>query len=226
MALSFKFFSFKDFVFSVVPTAASYEGYLQDLVPMELLSNKIAELGVGAGLSILLALVFYRDNVRSYKKSLAEILATGYFSNFTGRLGRLLQFTDPHTFIFPGDIEHRVNSEDIEVHVEIPKSFSALKKYSKNVKKNYPIAYLKDSPTKDPMWVRGVVKDDGKMIIYEYPRTLFAIPTYLKKDFATEVKAEKNSKKLFGYFNAKINSLRNEYSRDIDEEKIHFPKPE
>lgn len=223
MPVRVKFFAFKDFIFSVVPTAASYEGYLKDLVPLELLSNKFVELGIGAGLSILLALVFYRENLRSYKKSLAEILATGYFSNFTGRLGRVLQSKIPLNFMFPNNKEHEVHPDDIEVQVALPNSLSALKKYSDDVKKNYEIAYLKDSPTQDPFWVRGVVKDDGKMIIFEYPRTLFALPTYLRKDFETQDKAEKNSKKLFRYFNTKIESFRIEFSQDIPEDKIHFP---
>ena len=177
MAVSIKFFPFKDFIFSVVPTAASYEGYLKDLVPLELLSNKFVELGVGAGISILLALVFYRENVRSYKKSLAEILATGYFSNFTGKLGRVLQGNKPLTFIFPDDKENQVHPENIEVQVALPISLVALKKHSEDVKKNFEIAYLKDSPTQDPFWERAKVNDDGSMIIYEYPRTLFALPS-------------------------------------------------
>jgi hypothetical protein len=223
MAVNLKFFPFKDFIFSVVPTAASYEGYLKDMVPLELLSNKFVELGVGAGLSLLLALVFYRENLRSYKKSLAEILATGYFSNFTGKLGRVLQTKKPLTFIFPNGAEHQVHPDNIEIQVALPSSLSALKEYSNEVKKKYEIAYLKDSPTQDPFWVRGFVDDGGKMTIYEYPRTLFALPTYLRKDFADQAKAEKNSKKLFNYFNAKIESLRIEFSQDIPEEGIRFP---
>ena len=222
MSFNFKFFQIKDFIFSVVPTAASYEGYLKNLVPLELLSNKLVELGVGAGFSLLLALLFYRENVRSYKKSLAEILATGYFSNFTGKLGRLLQSKDTLTFISPDNREYAIRPENIEVKVELPNTLSALKKYSNEVKKNYPIAYLKDGLTQDPMWVRGSFSDDGKLVIYEYPRTLFALPSYLKKDFSTSENAEKNSKKLFAYFKAKIASLRIEFSQDIDEEKIHF----
>ncbi|MCX2720021.1 STING domain-containing protein [Lentiprolixibacter aurantiacus] len=222
MSVNFKFFPFKDFIFSVVPTAASYEGYLKDIVPLELLSNKFVELGVGAGLSLLLALVFYRENLKSYKKSLAEILATGYFSNFTGRLGRILDSKKPLTFVFTDNKECLVNPENIEVYVKLPDSLSALKKYSSDVKKNYPIAYLKDSPTQDPLWVRGMVDDDGKMTIYEYPRTLFALPSYLKKDFSTQKKAEKNSIKLFAYFKAKIEGFRIEFSQDLDEERIRF----
>ncbi len=222
MALSIKFFPFKDFIFSVVPTAASYEGYLKDLVPLELLSNKFVELGVGAGISILLALVFYRENVRSYKKSLAEILATGYFSNFTGKLGRVLQGNKSLTFIFPDDKENQVHPENIEVQVALPISLVALKKHSDDVKKNFQIAYLKDSPTQDPFWVRAKVNDDGSMIIYEYPRTLFALPSYLKKDFENLSKAEKNSKKLFSYFKQKLEGLRIQFSQDIPEDRIHF----
>ncbi|MCE2612620.1 hypothetical protein LVD13_06525 [Flavobacteriaceae bacterium D16] len=222
MPAKLKFFPFKDLVFSVVPTAASYEGYLKDMVPLELLSNKFVELGVGAGLSLLLALVFYRENIRSYKKSLAEILATGYFSNFTGKLGRVLQTNKPLTFIFPNGVEHQVYPDNIQVQVALPNSLSSLKKYSGDVKKKCQIAYLKDSPTQDPFWVRGVINGGGKMTIYEYPRTLFALPSYLRKDFDDEVTAEKNSKTLFRYFNAKIESFRIEFSQDIPENNIHF----
>jgi hypothetical protein len=222
MPVNIRFFPFKDFIFSVVPTAASYEGYLRDLVPLELLSNKFVELGVGATLSLLLALVFYRENIKSYKKSLAEILATGYFSNFTGRLGRVLQVNKPLGFIFPDGRELQVKPRDIQVKAALPTSLKALKQYSDDIKEKYPIAFLKDPPMQDPIWVRALVKDDGKMIIYEYPRTLFALPSYLKKDFANPSKADKSSQKLFAYFNAKIETFQIEFSQDIPEGRIHF----
>lgn len=222
MTFKFKFFPIKDFIFSVIPTAASYEGYLKDLIPLDLLSNQYAELGVGAGLSILLALIFYRENLRSYKKSLAEILATGYFNNFTGRLGRILKSKKPLTFIFPQDQEHTVHSANIKLQVALPTSLAALQEYSDDIIEKYPIAYLKDAPTAEPFWVRAEVDDKGHMTIYEYPRTLFALPTYLKKDFANEDKAEKSSKKLFKYFNAKIESARIAHSWDIPKKKFVF----
>ena len=222
MALSFKFFSFKDFIFSVVPTAASYEGYLQDLVPMDMLANRYVEIGLGVVLSGIFALVFYRDNVLSYKKSLAEILATGYFMNFTGRLGRLLQAKNPVTFLFPDNQEYEVSPQQIKVQVALPRSMAALRRHSHGINLDAEVAYISQSTTNEPFWVRAVRKDDGSLTIYEYPRTLFALPQYLRKDFSDPEKSEKNSKKLFKHFNSKIENARIAHSQDISEKQFVF----
>ncbi len=222
MALNFKFFSFKDFIFSVVPTAASYEGYLQDLIPAAVLENRFAELGVGVVLSGIFALVFYRGNVLSYKKSLAEILATGYFMNFTGRLGRLLQGKTPITFLFPDNREYEVLPQQIKVRVALPTSMAALHKHSHGINLDSEVAYISQSTTNEPFWVRAVWKDDGTLNIYEYPRTLFALPRYLQKEFSDPKKSEKNSKKLFKYFNAKIENSRIAHIQDLPEKQFVF----
>ncbi|MBT8206192.1 MAG: hypothetical protein KJO20_12520 [Eudoraea sp.] len=222
MAVSFKFFSFKDFIFSVVPTAASYEGYLQDLVPMDLLANRYVELGMGVVLSGIFALLFYKDNVLSYKKSLAEILATGYFMNFTGRLGRLLQGKNPITFLFPNNREYEVLPQQIKVRVALPTSMAALRKHSHGINLESEVAYISQSTTNEPFWVRAVRKDDGTFTIFEYPRTLFALPRYLQKEFSDPKKSEKSSKKLFKYFNAKIENSRIANIQDLPEKQFVF----
>ena len=222
MALNFKFFSIKDFIFSVVPTAASYEGYLQDLMPLDALSNRIVEIGIGVALSLVFALIFYRDNVLSYKKSLAEILATGYFTNFTGRLGRLLQGKQPVTFLFPNNREYEVLPQQIEVQVALPTSMLALRQHSHGINLDSEVAYISQSSSSEPFWVRAVRKEDGGLTIFEYPRTLFALPQYLQKDFSDPKKSEKNSKKLFKHFNAKIENSRMAYSQDLPEKQFVF----
>ncbi|MBT8222069.1 MAG: hypothetical protein KJO94_04155 [Eudoraea sp.] len=220
--MSFKFFSFKDLIFSVVPTAASYEGYLQDLIPMGILENRFTELGFGVILSAIFAGLFYRDNVASYKKSLAEILATGYFMNFTGRLGRLLQGNTPITFLFPDNREYEVLPQQIKVRVALPTSMAALRKHSHGINLESEVAYISQSTTNEPFWVRAVRKEDGSLTIYEYPRTLFALPRYLQKEFDDPKKSEKSSKKLFKYFNAKIENSRITHSQDLPEKQFVF----
>ncbi|NNK87830.1 MAG: hypothetical protein HKO90_06075 [Flavobacteriaceae bacterium] len=220
MGISFKFFPLKDLIFSVVPTVGTYLGYLQGVTP-DFLPNKWIALGIGLLASTVLALIFYRDNVKSYKKSLAEILATGYFLNFTERIGRLLQ--SKHSYkILIGELEGQpVSPENIHVEIAIPSSAEALKSYANMIDKKTEKVFLEDPSTGEPIWLKGRLEDDG-LYIYDFPRTLFALQNYLKSDFSNPKKEAKRSKKIFAYFSDKINDLRNERISDLLSDRLEF----
>ncbi|MEZ2413832.1 STING domain-containing protein [Muriicola sp. E247] len=220
MKLSLKFLPIKDMFYSVIPTVGTYEGYLQGIAP-KLFPNQWIALGIGIVLSIILAFVFYFENVKAYKKSLAEILATGYFMNFTGRLGKLLKTKTPIHFSFPDGSIKTFTSNLISVEIGMPVSLSTLVKYSEKVEMNSDIVYVREETYSEPFWVRADILDT-KLIIYEFPRTLFSISRYLRKDFINTAKAEKNSKKIYSYFSDKIDELRIEYSNEISNERLHF----
>ena len=220
MGFSFKFFPLKDLIFSVVPTVGTYFGYLQGMTP-ELMPNKWIALGIGLVASLLLAIFFYRDNVKSYKKSLAEILATGYFLNFTERMGRLLQSKLPYKILI-GDLEGQpVSPENIHVEIAIPSSAEALKSYANMIDKATEKVFLEDPSTGEPIWLKGRIEND-RLVIYDFPRTLFALQSYLKSDFSDPKKEAKRSKKIFAYFSDKIKELRNERISDLLSERLEF----
>ncbi|MEM8999719.1 MAG: STING domain-containing protein [Bacteroidota bacterium] len=220
MKLSFKFLPLKDLFYSVFPTVGTYNGYLQGMAP-EFFPNIWTAIAIGLIMSVILAIIFYRENVKAYKKSLAEILATGYFMNFTGRLGKLLKTKTPIHFSFPDDSIRTFKSNQIQVEVGMPKSLHSLNKYAEMVEDNFDILYVREDTYSEPFWVRATVKENS-LVIYEFPRTLFSISRYLKADFLDAKKAEKNSKKIYRFFQEKIEQLRIEFSNEISNDKLHF----
>jgi len=220
MRLNLRFFPVKDMFYSVVPTAGTYGGYLQGIAP-EFFPNVWIAIGVGLVLSVILALIFYFENVRNYKKSLAEILATGYFMNFTGRLGKLLKTKTPIHFSFPDGSVKTFTSSLINVEIGMPESLSSLNKYSEMVEMNSDIIYVREETYSEPFWLRANIQDE-KLTIYEFPRTLFSISRYMRKDFLNTEMAEKNSRKIYSFFHQKIDQLRIEYSNEISNERLNF----
>ncbi|WP_100614841.1 STING domain-containing protein [Confluentibacter citreus] len=222
MKLSFKFFPIKDLFYSVVPTAGTYGSYIQGIAP-EFFPNIWIAIIIGIILSIILAMVFYYENVKAYKKSLAEILATGYFMNFTGRLGKLLKTKTPIHFSFPDGSIKTFTSDAIRVEIGMPVSLASLNAYSEKVEMTSDIVYVREQTSSEPFWIRANV-EDNKLVIYEFPRTLFSISRYMKEDFTDVAKAEKNSKRIYSFFHEKIDQLRIEYSSEISNSKLNFLK--
>lgn len=222
MSFSFKFLPVKDLIFSVVPTVGTYLSYLQGL-STEFLPNKFVAILIGLIASIALAVIFYSENVKSYKKSLAEILATGYFMNFTGKLGALLKSKKPIEFIFPKNIVKSFYSDSIMIEIGIPNSLKTLVEYNELVESNSEIIYVETSELSEPLWLRGKVTKDV-LTIYEVPRTLFSIQKYLKSDFSSTQQAQKKSKKIYNYFNDKIDKLRIENSQLIPTKNLKFKR--
>lgn len=220
MVLSLKFFPIKDLFYSVVPTAGTYGGYLQGVAP-NLIPNVWLAISIGLLLSVILAVIFYLENVNAYKRSLAEILATGYFMNFTGRLGKLLKTKSPIHFSFPDNSIKTFYADQISVEIGMPKTLASLNRYSEKVEMNSDILYVREETYSEPFWIRANV-EDKKLVIYEFPRTLFSISRYLRKDFIDKEKSEKNSKKIYSFFKKKIDQLRIEYSSEISNDRLKF----
>ncbi len=222
MAFSFKFFPVKDLVFSIVPTAISYEGHLNKL-PVPIFYNQYVAMGTGLAISVFLGALFYLDNVKTYKKSLAEVLATGYFMNFTGRLAQLLNGKVDVEFLFPNNSIIKLKPNKVKVEVGIPVSHNSLIKYSSEVKNSCEIVYIREATFSEPYWVHAKYDQDF-LTIYEYPRTLFALPSYLEKQFSDKDSSEKNSKKIYAHFDKKIEELKIRNSKDIPFGRIKFIK--
>jgi hypothetical protein len=220
MTLSLKFFSVKDMFYSVVPTAGTYGGYLNGLAP-DLFTDIWIAVGIGVGVSVVLAFLFYIENVRAYKRSLAEILATGYFMNFTGRLGKLLRSKAPVDFQFPDNSVRTFDTANIRVEIGMPVTLASLAAYSNSVEKLADIIYVREHTASEPFWLRAKVEGET-LVIYEFPRTLFSLSRYLKSDFSDKETAEKNSRQIYAYFQQKIDQLRIEYVSEISDDKLDF----
>ncbi len=219
MKLSLKFFPIKDLFYSIFPTVGTYGGYINDITP-NLFPSLWVAICVGLLGSILLAIFFYFDNVRSYKKSLAEILAIGYFMNFTGRLGKLLKTKRPIEFSFPNETMN-ITSDKISVEIGLPENLNSLIKYADQVEQHTDIVYVRELSMSEPFWLRAR-KENERLVIFEFPRTLFSLSKYLQKDFSNQESAAKNSKRIYSFFNKKIEQLRIEYSNEISGERLNF----
>ena len=220
MKFSFKFLPIKDLFYSIFPTVGTYGGYLEGVAP-KIFPNIWVAIGIGLVISVLLAVLFYRENVKEYKKSLAEILATGYFMNFTGRFGKLLRTKSPIHFSFPDNSIKTFTADQITVEVGMPTDLSSLNNYSEMVENKYDIVYVREDTYSEPFWVRATTDEDN-LVIYEFPRTLFSLSRYLKDDFKDQRSAEKNSNKIYQFFHKKIDQLRIEYSSEISNDKLIF----
>jgi hypothetical protein len=220
MRFSLKFLPVKDLFYSVFPTVGTYGGYLKGVAP-SIFPNVWTAVAIGLAASIVLALIFRQENIKAYKRSLAEILATGYFMNFTGRLGRLLQAKYPIDFIFPGNQVHSLSAEQIRVEVGIPESFDALVRYRELVDRLSEIVYVREPTRQEPFWLKAKM-EHGQLVIYEFPRTLFSIPQYLKAEFSDRRAADKNSRKIFSFFQAKIEQLAVAHSTDFPHGRLLF----
>lgn len=220
MKFSFRFLPVKDLFYSVFPTVGTYGGYLQGFAP-RIFPNMWIALGAGLVLSVLLALVFYTENVKTYRRSLAEVLATGYFMNFTGRLGRLLRTKTPVNILFPDHSVRAFKPSNIYVEIGMPDNLPALKRYCEQVEAETEIVYVQDGGGNEPFWLRA--RTNGQtLLIYEYPRTLFALPRYLRDDFADPDNARRKSARIFGFFRKKIDKLRLEYADELAGEHMRF----
>lgn len=218
--MSLKFLPLKDLFYSIFPTVGTYGGYIQGIAPT-LFPNIWIAVGIGLLASVILAVVFYKENVKAYKKSLAEILATGYFMNFTGRFGKLLKTKNPIHFSFPDDKIRTFTANQITVEVGMPTSLKSLTEYAEMVENKYEIVYVREATFSEPFWLRAQLADN-RLIIHEFPRTLFSLSRYLKDDFMDQQLAEKNSKKIYAFFQNKIDQLRIEYSSEISNDKLKF----
>lgn len=220
MRFSLKFFPIKDLFFSVFPTVGTYGGYINGFAP-KLFPNIWVAIGIGLVASVGLALLFHTDNVNAYKKSLAEILATGYFMNFTGRLGKLLKSKVPIEFSFPDHSIKKFTTDNISVEIGLPVNLSSLSKYSEQVEQDADIVYVREESMSEPYWLRASLKND-RLVIYEFPRTLFSLSKYLKAEFIDRESADKNSRKMYHFFHKKIEQLRIEHSSEISNDKLKF----
>tara|TARA_R110000744_G_scaffold235223_2_gene352911 strand:- start:81 stop:776 length:696 start_codon:yes stop_codon:yes gene_type:complete len=221
MKFSLKFLPLKDLFYSIFPTVGTYGGYIQGVAP-SFFPNLWIAIGIGLIVSVILAIIFYNENVKAYKKSLAEILATGYFMNFTGRFGKLLKTKTPIHFSFPDDTIRSFTADKITIEVGMPSSLKSLTEYAEMVENKFDIVYVREATYSEPFWLRAQLEGDDRLVIHEFPRTLFSLSKYLKDDFIDQQMAEKNSKKIYSVFQHKIEQLRIEYSNEISNDRLIF----
>lgn len=211
--------TFKDLIFSGAPTAGTYtgylNGYLNDLLPGWLTDTPSLVLAVTMVIFVIILIILYSVNEESQRKSLAEVLATGYFLNFSGKLTSLLRQKGEIVFLRATG-PFSVRPGNVKLNIVLPVSRSDMGKIAQEIDRDTEIAYIDRKPFEEPNWWLMIRADEnsGAVNIMEFPRTLFALPNYLSSDYT-----EKKSKKLHRAFNDKFRQLvrDNPGSRPPDE---------
>lgn len=193
--------SAKDVIFSGIPTVPTYTGMLNEVLPTWLLAHKSLLFGLGFMVFVLVLSLMYIYNNEANKRSLAQILATGYFQNFSGKLYFLLTQNQPLSFLLPQQETLSIHPSQVTVQIHLPASLEALRQQTADINANTQIAYIDSQPFNEPFWVRVQVKE-GAIIIVEIPRTLFSLPKYLSEAYSQAM-----SVKMHRAFNQRFKQL-------------------
>lgn len=206
--------SIKDIVFSSIPTVPTYTGMLNGILPDWMAKSNSVLLIFGLIIFILFLLLLFFFNNEANKKSLAQILATGYFQNFSGKLYFLLTQNNDLTFMFSNNVTHKFNPSQIQVEITLPSSLEDLRNKTAAINKETQIAYIDSNPFNEPFWVRIKQHENG-ITICEIPRTLFAIPKYLSESYS-----QQTSIKMHQAFNKKFKQILQDNSNLIPTQKF------
>lgn len=196
-----KFTSPSDFMTSIIPTSGFYFEFIPNFIDCSRLVLIIT--------TVLVALTIYlyniRKNYKNYEKAIAEVLETGYFSNFFEKVARKLkqklESKEDVSFTFlrtQPNTPVNIPSKNIEIKIILPRSYDELQKAITRIDQ---IAEKAALDTGD--WVNAVhLAADNKAVIYECPRTLLSLSKYLITD--DESYTSRQSEVLHQYFNKKF----------------------
>jgi len=194
-----KFFNLQDFLLSVVPGLLAYHSTIREL---EFWLAVIA----GVLVLFLFILLIIKNNIGVYKKDLAEILAHGYYINFLENLSmNLVELKNEVEFGNKQVAYYDLDS--IAIEIIIPHSISRLEEVADrlNDSKKLERLNLRNRDNNSGFWARGIREDD-RLNIKDYPRTLFSLPKYLENELG-ESYSERKSEKYHRIFKEKIESL-------------------
>lgn len=191
-----KFFDIKELIAFIFPTTWAYYETIPKLVdcPKAVL--------IASVVVILVVLFLYNLYARyvEHEKAIAEVLETGYFTNFMDKtaymLGDRKERNQAVLFKFKDGTEHWVKPQNIKVKVILPQSFNELIECIKKVD-----SIAKTGTIDNGAWViaKATIENEATVItIYECPRTLQALSRYIA-DYS-----EEQSKRMHRLFNEKF----------------------
>lgn len=157
-------------------------------------------------LLILLATLLF-NNHRKRRSAISEILAIGYFMNFIEQLADNLTLQTP--VYVDGDTKPKtVSMHDIAIKVFMPRSTEGLATIAAtlNNASEYAVVHIKNQKTGTPIWARAERNTTNTLVLVDVPRTLFALPDYIKKDVGGGY-STKDSIRLYRTFREKIREL-------------------
>lgn len=169
-----KNFDAQEIIAFILPTTYAYYDGLPKIIDLP----KATVVGTSVVVFLLLFLFKLYKNFSDNERAVAEVLETGYFNNFfrpfAAAVTDKLESGTELTFDFKNKSVPAVKTRDVEVKIILPES-----KY----KMDEAIAAIgqitKDASLDNGPWVKAQVSANGKVTIYECPRTLTSIEKHL-----------------------------------------------
>lgn len=172
---------------------------------IEFLANQTKTKLIVIGILVLIFLFLSQiySSYMEYEKSIVEVLKTGYFYNFFDKI--VLHIWDRKNNNIPLKIKFNneekevietVKTSQIKVIVVLPLSRDGLIDTINIIEKTTKMGSLDNN-----CWIRFKKNTDNTIIVYEYPRTLMAIPKHVNHKIKYD---EKISKLFHERFNARF----------------------
>ncbi|MBS1531263.1 MAG: hypothetical protein JSU01_13235 [Bacteroidetes bacterium] len=192
-----KNFDVQEIVAFILPTTYAYYDGLPKIVGL----SNVLVLVTSVLVFMLLFLFKLYKNFNNNEKAVAEVLETGYFNNFFCPfalvLTNKLQSGQKITFDFKNRNQPSVRTDRVELKIVLPESKDRL---AETIKAIDSIAL--DAIVDNGSWAKVQISKNGKVIIYECPRTLTTIEKHLING-ETEY-TDKDSFKFHRYFTEKF----------------------
>lgn len=208
-----KNFDWKEFVALVIPTTFAYYDGLDKLYKKITKTECPDKIAISTSILIFILLILF-DIFRNHKKkikAISEALETGYFNNFFYPAFIVvmdkLRSGQPLVFDFKDQSKSQITTREVEVVIILPKSRSELTRQMNHIQK------ITHEATINGSWVNIEVLKNGSVRIYECPRTLTTINSYLAT--GENQYTEEDSIKYHKYFIDKFNT-------DYDKTKFNF----
>jgi len=157
-------------------------------------------------LAVLVATLLF-NNHRKRRTAISEVLAIGYFMNFIEQLAdNIVQQTAVY---FEGAEDAKnFDMEDISIKIFMPKSTEGLTSIAAtlNSPAEYAVVHIKNLKTHTPIWARAERSTANSLVLVDFPRTLFSLPDFIKKDVGGKY-GQKDAARLYRTFFEKIKDL-------------------
>jgi len=192
-----KFFDPKELVAFILPTTYAY----YDAVPKLIDCSRPVIIVTACCICLILMSFNIYKKFNEHEQAIAEVLETGYFSNFFDRTAVLLdekrQRGEMVTVLFKNNTAVQLDVNKILVKITLPKSKQQLSDTVAQID-----AISRDATLDNGIWVKAAEHADGSVTVYECPRTLKAISRYLVN--GQDAYTEENSFRLHRYFNERF----------------------